>query len=154
MRLEQLRLVRHARPRADERHVALEDVDELRQLVQAEPAQPAAGRGHVRRLVELVEAARVGGGGGVHDRLHIVAMDGDVSVGAHRPELEHRERHHPAPEPVLAEEHGPARVELDRERDDREQRRDEQQHEERAHDVDDALDDAAGRRQRARREAQ
>ena len=41
VRLEVLGLVRDARPRADERHVAAQDVDQLRQLVEARPAQPA-----------------------------------------------------------------------------------------------------------------
>ena len=44
VRLEVLGLVRDARPRADERHVAAKDVDELRQLVEARLAQPAPER--------------------------------------------------------------------------------------------------------------
>ena len=41
VRREVLGLVGDARPRADERHVAAEHVDELRQLVEARLAQPA-----------------------------------------------------------------------------------------------------------------
>ena len=42
VRLEVLGLVGDARPRADERHVAAEHVEQLRQLVEARLAQPAA----------------------------------------------------------------------------------------------------------------
>ena len=41
VRLEELGLVGEARPRADERHVAAQHVDQLRQLVEARPPQPA-----------------------------------------------------------------------------------------------------------------
>ena len=41
VRLEVLGLVGDAGPRPDERHVAAQHVDQLRQLVEARPAQPA-----------------------------------------------------------------------------------------------------------------
>ena len=44
VRLERLRLVGNAWPRADERHVAAQDVDQLRQLVETRLAQPVTER--------------------------------------------------------------------------------------------------------------
>src|SRR3712207_1647163 len=41
------------RPRPDERHLALEDVDELRELVERVPAEEAAHGGDARVLVQL-----------------------------------------------------------------------------------------------------
>ena len=59
MRLEVLRLVRDARTRADERHVATENIEQLRQLVETRPAEPAAERGDDVVALELVEPGRL-----------------------------------------------------------------------------------------------
>ena len=58
--LEELRLVLDARARTDERHLAAQNVDQLRQLVEARLAQQAAERrDRVRCAVELVGSVGV-----------------------------------------------------------------------------------------------
>ena len=59
VRARKLRLVSDAGTRTDERHLAAQDVDQLRQLVQARLAQQAAERRHVALRVELVGAVGV-----------------------------------------------------------------------------------------------
>ena len=95
------------RPRADEAHVAAQDVQELRQLVEAELARitppTRVTRGSLRilktgprRLVELLER-----------RLAL------LGVGHHRAELEEAEAPAAESDALLHEEHRAARVELD-----------------------------------------
>ena len=62
VRREVLGLVRDARARPDERHVAAEHVDQLRQLVEARLPQPATEARDRVAVVELVEAVRLDGG--------------------------------------------------------------------------------------------
>ena len=57
--LELLDEVRPLGTRADDRHVAAQDVPELRQLVEVEPAQPAADRRAPRVVVARPDRAGV-----------------------------------------------------------------------------------------------
>ncbi len=93
--------------RADEAHVAEQHVDELRQLVEARPAQQPADARHARvvvelehRLAELVEG---------HERRQQI-----LGVRHHRPELEHPEGAAALPRPRLREDDRAAAVEHDR----------------------------------------
>ncbi len=106
------------RTRADQGHVALEHVYELRQLVEAGLAQEAADARHAR-----VIASRL--------RHHRVVR----RIGRHRAELEHGDRIVVEAEARLAEEHRPLAVELDGEGDQQHQRREEQQEQPARHDV-------------------
>ena len=135
--LDQLDLLR-ARP--DDRHLAAQHVDQLRQLVEAEPAQEAPDAGHAgvvgeleHRVAQVVEADHV--------------LEPVLGVGDHGPELVHLERAAVEPGAGLVEEHGPAAVELDRDRDQGEERGREQEPDRGDDDVEAALD----QRRRARR---
>ena len=104
------------RPRADDRHVAAQDVDQLRQLVDARPAQHPADARHARvglelehRVRELVEA----------DELR----EPRLGVSHHRAELEHLERPRPLAAAGLAEEDRQAGIEQDREPGEQEERK-------------------------------
>ena len=145
VRLEQLRLVRDAGSRADERHVAAQDVQQLRQLVEARLAQPAPGPRHDVRALELVEAAVLRASRPSSSRCgRTRGARRSVGVHAHRPELESRERPLVEAEPRLPEEHRAGRVELDPQRDDGEERRAARSRARRGdHDVDRALQRAA-----------
>src|SRR5581483_3437589 len=132
VRLEELGLVGDARPRPDERHLAANDVHELRQLVQARAPKPGAERRDVVAAVELVEAVAVRRRAGVHDLPDVVAMRRLFGVRRHRPELQEREGPPALAEPDLAKQNGPARVALDAPGDPREERKGE--HEEHAAD--------------------
>src|SRR5690348_16395492 len=61
VREEEIDLVRQAGPWADERHVAAEDVQQLRQLVEARPSQPSPEARDIGRLVDLVDRLRAAG---------------------------------------------------------------------------------------------
>ena len=87
------------RPRADDPHVAAKHVEEVRQLVEREPAQQPADPCHPRVL-------------GGHRR-----ADADrIGALAHGPQLEHLEDHAVAANAPLPVDHRPARAELDRDR--------------------------------------
>src|SRR6478735_3205311 len=121
------------RSRADDAHLTLQHVHELRQLVEAESSQhpPHAGDARIAfeledRLLELVEP----------DQLlqHLI---GAVAHGAELVDLEWD----PAePGTRLDEQQRPTAVELDRERDDREQRRTYDECERRGDHVEDSFD--------------
>src|SRR5581483_11571633 len=94
-----LELLHENRPlgaRTDHRHVAAQDVEELRQLVERGAADEFADLRHAR----------------VADRREASAVL--LRVGAHRAELEDLERLAAAPDPLLAVEHGAAVLERDR----------------------------------------
>ena len=115
VRLEVLGLVRDARPRADERHVAAQDVDQLRQLVEARLAQPAAERVTASAAVELVEAVRRSASPSRSSSLGCTrgARASSVSTFIVR-NLSAVNSRMSMPEPRLAEEDRAGRVALDR----------------------------------------
>src|SRR5207302_9596168 len=97
-------LLHEDRPRGtrpDQAHLALEDVTELGQLVQAEPWQEGA------------DACPAGIASGRPDRAAL-----RLGVAAHGPELDHPEALAAAPHPLLGEKDGPRRGELDEKCDD------------------------------------
>jgi hypothetical protein len=107
--------------RADQRHVGSEDVDQLRQLVEAGPPQEPPNPRHPRvvgnlehRLVELLQVDQLG--------------EALLGVGDHRAELEHRERLAVLAGAPLAEEDGTPGVEEDQEGDRQQQRREQGEH--------------------------
>src|SRR6185312_7092358 len=99
------------RARADQRQVALEyDIEELRQLVEAGPADEAADAG---------DAAVVPGHDPGSRRIGLIVIE--------RAKLEDVDALVVEPEPLLTEQHRSGTVELDRQRDQRHQRRGQQQ---------------------------
>ena len=116
-------LLEDQRPRADERHLAPDDVDQLRELVDPRAPEEAAETRYTR-VVRDLEHPRV-----------VVAVHvemGDLRlpllrVDHHRAELVDAERPVAGAHPYLPEEHRPGRVDLDPQRDDEEQGR--QEHE-------------------------
>ena len=122
------------RARADERHVALEDVHELRELVERVAAQEPPDRRHPRVTLDLEQrAARL------VERLEVrLAL---VGVRVHRAELQARERLAADARAVGAIDHRAARGEAHEQRAHREQRREEQQQQQRDDDVERALDE-------------
>src|SRR5215203_2839218 len=125
------------RPRANDAHVPLQHVHELRKLVQAEPPQDPADAGDARITTELEHRLR-----------KVVELDEllEHPVGAvsHRPELVHAEWEPPKSGPGLHEEERSAAIQLDRERDDRKQRCGQNQQQRRRRHVEDALDEHRG----------
>ena len=86
------------RPRADEAHLAAEDVPDLRHLVEREAAQERADRRHARVLADLEERPiRFVRG------LELRLETGGVRI--HRPELEHPELALTESDPRVAIEH-------------------------------------------------
>ena len=128
--------VRDGRPRAHERHVAREDVVELRQLIDAPSAEEPPHRRDPLVVLELVQRApgAVGSLGLAGDQPDDVVLVGfGAGVGAHRAELVQREPPHAGAHTALAEQDRSARVEFDRERD-RDERRHEQDEQDRGRD--------------------
>src|SRR6185437_3598038 len=110
-------LARHWRPRADERHVPREHVEQLRQLVEAEPAQHSADTRHARIILQLEEKpVRV-----PVERRQLLPPQ--LRLERHASELPHHELAAAQSHAALTKEHGTARVELDRDRDQRHERR-------------------------------
>ncbi len=96
------------RPGADQVHVPLQDVEELRKLVQPEAPQPAADAGEPAAVVPCPLRRR-------------------PARGAHGAELDQTEEPPATAHALLDEEHRARRVELDREGDEREERREQDQ---------------------------
>src|SRR5439155_9542155 len=114
---EQLLVVANGkRPWADERHLAPEDVEDLRHLVELEAAQKATDRRNARIVLDLEERAR----GLVVSLERALALG---CVGVHRPELHHSERVLSEADAPVAIEHRAARAELDRTGDRKPERR-------------------------------
>jgi hypothetical protein len=88
MRCEVLDLVREARTRTDERHFAPQDVDELRQLVEASRPEPGARTRDVVPALELEQAIRASPAAAVHRVPDVVAVGALVGIDAHRAELQ------------------------------------------------------------------
>ena len=106
---------------ADEAHVALQDVEQLGQLVEAGAAQDVADLGDPGVTGQLEQRARA----------LVVGLHGGqpgLGVDAHRAELEHPELGVAPADPLLAEQDRTAVLPLDQDGDDRQHRRgDEQQ---------------------------
>ena len=90
-------LLAQRRAGADEAHVALQDVEQLRQLVEARPAQHVADPGDPGVTGELEQRA-----GALVVGLH--GGEAGLGVDAHRAELEHPELAVAQADPLLAEE--------------------------------------------------
>ncbi len=101
---EEFRLVRKTGPRTDEGHFATNDVDELRQLVEAGLAEPAAERSHRVRPVELVDPVRARERAGAHRVLDVLTVNRLVDAGPHCSEFERFELVLPLTESRLPEE--------------------------------------------------
>src|SRR3954447_1803958 len=136
-----LELRRHG-PGADQAHVALQDVPELRQLVDARAPQQIPGARDARIVLEqqprrvLAERPQL---------LHEV-----VRVHDHRPELVQAEAASAAADAHLREEDGPGRVELRRDRRDDQDRQRQQKQDGRDGDVHRPLHDTRGAVERGR----
>ena len=130
--LELLDEVRALGARADDRHVAPEDVPELRQLVEVRPPEEAAERRHARVVLARPDRAGLA-----------------LGVVQHRAELDDRERLAVEAHALLPVEHR-ARRDVSRTSARDEPERDRQHEQRRAgdHDVDDALDDGVEALQR------
>ena len=109
-RLEQLVVAHRERARADEAHLAAQDVQHLRDLVEREAAQERPDARDARVVLDLEERAL-----GLVATLELRLLG--LGVGAHRPELDHPELLLVQADSAVAVEDRPARVELDRERD-------------------------------------
>ena len=82
--LEQPVVPERERSRADEAHLALDDVDDLRDLVEREAAQEPADARDPRVVADLEERAL--------RLVHVLELRLELGrVGDHRPELEHPE---------------------------------------------------------------
>ena len=91
--------------RADQAHVAAQDIPELREFVEAETTQEAPDRRHARVVAELVAALPLGAGLGMPRQ--VLGKD-RVSGADHGSELPHAERAAVAAETGLAVEGGSA----------------------------------------------
>ena len=133
--------------KADHAHVALEDVPELRQLVERVLAQEAADGGDALVLGELehgapplVGAAQLVVAGAALDELaHVVLVGARVVAGGHGAELEELEAATAEANALLAVEHGAGRAALDEDGDDGEGRRQKDQSAGRRDEVEGAL---------------
>ena len=132
--LEPLEVAQRQRPRADEAHLAAQDVPELRDLVEREPAQHRADGRHARVLADLEERPV-----GLVRGLELGLLD--RRVGAHGAELQHPELLLAEADAPVAVEHGPARVELHRGGDPEPERQPDEQHEAGDEQVEDPLHD-------------
>src|SRR6266496_4376114 len=100
------------RPRADERHLAAQDVQHLRQLVERIPADEPADARDPRVVLDLEQRSRG----------FVRALEPGLpctGVDVHRAELEHPELALAEPDAPVAVEDGAGRIELDRKCDQR-----------------------------------
>ena len=125
--LEELVVAQRQGTRADEAHLALQHVDDLRNLVEREAAEEPPDARDPRVLADLEERA-LG---------FVLVLELGLELGGardHRAELQHRKLALPDADAAIDEEDRPARVELDRKRDERPHREpdhdDERAHEE------------------------
>src|SRR3989442_5635724 len=126
--LDLTRLVHRQWPRPHQAHLALEDIEELGELVEGKLPEEPAGAGAPRVTRRLEDRP-----GPVVEVVDLVAHP--LRVLDHGPELVHQEA--PAVEPgaLLAEDDRPAGGELDRERDGQEERERHDEEDRCAHDV-------------------
>src|SRR5512134_1354942 len=101
--LEQAVVPKRQRARSDEAHLALDDIDDLRDLVEREAAQEPSDSGHTRVLADLEQRTlRL-------VRLFQARLERGC-LGHHRPELEHSELSLADADSTVDEEDGAARV--------------------------------------------
>src|SRR5512134_777805 len=93
-----VQLVQGNGPRADERHFTAQHVNELRQLVQAETAQPLAERSDARVVRELMVALPLRAQRGVLLEQPLQRL---LGVDSHRAELDAREHASAAADPEV-----------------------------------------------------
>src|SRR4051812_34654720 len=127
------------RPRPHEAHLALEDVPELGELVEAQMPQAAPDARDARVVLE-VKPVRI-------DAVGEELRSARLRVHVHRPELEDVEAPAALADAALSEEHGTGRVELDRDRDGDEQWQEN-------HDQRESAGEVEGTLERARRPAE
>jgi hypothetical protein len=109
------KLVFESGPGSDERHVAVQHIQELRQLIEAQSAQDRADARNAWIVSQLVQRFAGGRAGRPSRELHDVAtMRIRRGCRRHGPEFQDRERHAEVAEPALAEQHWAPAVELDR----------------------------------------
>ena len=131
-RLEAVVVAERQRPRPDERHLAAQHVDHVRDLVDREAAQDAPDHGDARIVADLEERPR---------RL-VRVLERRLLAGCplhHRAELEHPEALLAEPDAHVGVENRAARGELDEQRDQKPQREPDEQDRERDDDVEDPL---------------
>ncbi len=138
-------LVGDGRARADHAHVALEDVEQLRQLVDAGHPDDPADRRDARIGLHLVAGgALVVGGRFALARAdqpgHVLAVDAVIAVDLHRAELVEGERHAAPAQTLLLEDDRPGRGETHHQGDDQHQRPEHGQGDQRRDDVERALE--------------
>ena len=139
------------RARPDERHLALQHVEELRQLVEAGAPQEGADPSDAR-IVRDLEHPRIATGREVHVQVRELVLP-RLGVGGHRPELEDPEDLLRPAATRLAEEHRPLRVELDHDGEHEHDGREDQQPERRDDEVEAALQEPRRPREPERRQA-
>jgi hypothetical protein len=123
------------RPRADQAHLALQHVDQLRQLVERGSAQEAADPGHARVVAQLAGRLPLGPGAGIAvEQLSQPA----VGVGHHGAKLQAAEEAAAAADPLMRVEHTAA-IHADQCGQHSEDGRREQQQGTRAHDIERTL---------------
>src|SRR6185312_4848638 len=144
---EILRFVLDARARSDERHVAAQDVDQLRQLIEARLAEPVATARDRVAAIELVDAVVRLGRPGIHRLPDVLLVHRGVDVDLHRAELQRGELAAALPQARLLEEDRATRVALHAPCDVEEERGGQDEPHERAEDVDRPLDERRGTRQ-------
>ena len=130
--LHALVLVDDQRPRPDEAHLALDDVQQLGQLVErarrsSRPTRVTRGSSAILKSPSLAS---------LRSRRESFISS---AFGDHRAELEHVEALAVTAHPQLAEEHRPAAVELDRDRDHDQQGRDREQSDRGAEEVEERV---------------
>ncbi len=131
------------RARPDQAHLTLEDVADLRDLVEREAAKELSDASDSRVLADLEERPL---------RLVLGLELGLLRrrAGHHRPELQHSELALPDPDPAIDEEQRPARVDLDRSRDEEPEGQSDDEHEDTHDQIEAALQGPVPARQNRR----
>lgn len=105
-----LTLVQHDGARADNAHVAKEDVEELREFIEAEAAQESSDTGDARVVLELLVGGPLAGSLGVGVEIGTQHL---IGVFAHSAKLEHVKHTAIFADAFLAVQHSPRRIEGD-----------------------------------------
>src|ERR1043166_9307295 len=125
-----LELVRQRRTWPDEGHLPTQDVDELRQFVQACLAEHATDAGNprvVRQFEQRLVVVAVPLSARFDEPAYVVAMKCVIRVGEHRSELQYREELCPSPHADLTVEDRTWRREFHERRDNEQRRREYEQ---------------------------
>ncbi len=126
-------LLRYGRPGADEGHLATQNVDQLRQLIQARSPEPATNASDPWIVLDLEKLAIA-----VLVEVLKVGLQ-TLRLGYHRPELVDPENTTTHTHPPLSEEHFTGRAELDRHGHGGEERRQHEQSQKRDGEVERSL---------------